>query len=64
MKYIIKLEHDELLSVLGALLNDADRLEILAYGIEDKEASRSFSLKAKEERALYRKILDTYGFVD
>lgn len=60
MKYVIKLDCEEFLKVLAALQNDADRLEELAVGLTDEKFSRKFTLLARSEKALYRKILDTY----
>lgn len=64
MKNIVKLEGDELLCVLIALLNEAYRLENLAAAIEEKESSREFSLQARRLRKLHCKILDTYESID
>lgn len=64
MKYIIKLEKDEILKVLVSLLNEADRLEELAIELPEDQTSRTFALRAKKTKKLYRKILDTYETMD
>ncbi len=64
MKCIVKFEREELLNVLIALQNEADRLESLALSLPDKELARKFTLQARDARTLYRKILDTYESID
>lgn len=64
MKYIIKLENEEISQVLVSLLNEADRLEELAVELPEEQSSRTFALQAGKARILYRKILDTYETMD
>lgn len=64
MKYIVKFEREELLSVLVSLQNEADRLESLAFGLPDEVLKRKFTLQAKDARTIYRMILDTYEHID
>lgn len=64
MKYVVKLDRDDLLRVLNALQNDADRLDSLALGMANDDMTNHFNNLARNERALYRKILDEYETID
>lgn len=64
MKYIIKLDRDELLSVMLALQNEADRFNVLSRNFVDAEFAMKLALKAKNLKILYQNIMDTYEPID
>lgn len=64
MKYIIKLDREELVQVLTALSNDADELSKLAVNLKDDALCQKIASLARGERALYSKILETYEAID
>lgn len=64
MKYIIKLDRDELLNVMLALQNEADRLNVLSRNFVDAEFAMKLALKAKNLKILYQNIMDTYEPID
>lgn len=64
MKYIIKLDREELVQMLTALSNDADELSKLAVNLKDEDMCQKIASMARKERALYSKILDTYEAID
>lgn len=64
MKYIVKLERDELLDVMLALQNEADRLNTLSRNFVDAEFAMKLALKAKNLKILCQNIMDTYESID
>lgn len=64
MKYVIKLDRDELLSVMLALQNEADRLNVLSRNFVDAEFAMKLALKSKNLKILYQNIMDTYEPID
>lgn len=60
MKYTVKLDRKEFYLLLGALRSDAGKLDKLAQSVSDKELSRQIASLARDQRDLYRKIMDTY----
>ena len=64
MKYIIKLDREELVQVLTALSNDADELSKLAVNLKDDDLCQRIASLARGQRALYCKILDIYESID
>lgn len=64
MKYIVKLNREEIIDVLDALQIHADYLERSA-SLQDKESiSRRLMQQSRKQLTLYRKILDTCERID
>lgn len=64
MKYVVTFEKDELLDVLVALDNDADRLEGIALGQRSDELHAEFMQMSQNRRRLCNKIVDTFETVE
>ena len=58
MKYIVKLNQQELIDLMTALDCDAYRLETMALCMLDKDDQNTLLRKAKRRAELYKKILD------
>lgn len=64
MKYIVKLDRDEMLDVLSALQVHADVLEQTASLNPDESRRQHLLQKSRKQIDLYRKILDTCKRID